>query len=134
MNVIKLTETLGVSQQISPASVAEIAAAGYRVLINNRPDGEEPNQPANDEIAAAAEAAGLEYYFLPITAMNFPGPDFDQMCQLLADSTKPVLAFCRTGTRCTNLWVASQQGDARQQAAVQARGLGYDLGMVSRLD
>ena len=134
MNVIKLTETLGVSQQISPASVAEIAAAGYRVLINNRPDGEEPNQPANDEIAAAAEAAGLEYYFLPITAMNFPGPDFDQMCQLLADSTNPVLAFCRTGTRCTNLWVASQQGDARQQAAVQARGLGYDLGMVSRLD
>ena len=133
MNVIKLTDTLGVSQQISPANVAEIAAAGYQVLINNRPDGEEANQPGTDEIAAAAQAAGLEYHYLPITAMNFPGPDFDQMRRLLADPAKPVLAFCRTGTRCTNLWVASHEGDSRQQAALQARQLGYDLGMVGRL-
>ena len=133
MNIVKLTENLGVSQQIAPEHVEAIAAAGYRVLINNRPDGEEPNQPPSAEIAAAAQAAGLEYYYLPITAMDFPGPDFAQMCEILADADKPVLAFCRSGTRCTNLWVASQGPGERDQAAMVARQLGYDLGMVARL-
>jgi uncharacterized protein (TIGR01244 family) len=133
MNVVKLSATLGVSQQIVPEHVAAIAAAGYKVLINNRPDGEEANQPPSAAIAAAAEAAGIEYYYMPITAMDFPGADFPQMCELLANTDKPVLAFCRTGTRCTNLWVASHEEASRAEAAVRARELGYDLGMVSRL-
>lgn len=132
MHIVKLTDTVAVSQQITPENVAEIAAAGYRVIINNRPDGEEAGQPDNASIAAAAEKAGLEYHYLPITAMNFPGPEFDKMCELLADADNPVLAFCRTGTRCTNLWVASQAPESQQQAAQLARQLGYDLGMVSR--
>lgn len=133
MNVVKLTESLGVSQQIAPEHVASIAEAGYKVLINNRPDGEEASQPLSADIAAAAAAAGMEYYYMPITAMDFPGGDFPQMCELLANPDKPVLAFCRTGTRCTNLWVASQQPDSKAEAAMKARDLGYDLGMVSRL-
>jgi uncharacterized protein (TIGR01244 family) len=132
MNMVKLTDTVAVSQQITPGEVADIAAAGYRVLINNRPDGEEAGQPANADIAAAAEASGLEYYYMPITGLNFPGPDFDKMCELMADSEKPVLAFCRTGTRCTNLWVASQAGEARDAAFRSARQLGYDLSLVAR--
>ena len=132
MNIVKLTDTIAVSQQITPDNVAEIAAAGYRVIINNRPDGEEAGQPDTASIAAAAEKAGLEYYYLPINAMNFPGPEFDKMRELLADKDNPVLAFCRTGTRCTNLWVASQDADTREQAVQVARQLGYDLGMVSR--
>ena len=55
MNIVKLTESLGVSAQIAPEDVAEIAAQGYRVLINNRPDGEEENQPSGSAIAAAAQ-------------------------------------------------------------------------------
>jgi len=133
MNVVKLSATLAVSQQIVPEHVAAIAEAGYKVLINNRPDGEEAHQPPSAAIAAAAEAAGMEYYYMPITAMNFPGDEFPRMCELLADAEKPVLAFCRTGTRCTNLWVASHQDASRTEAAVRARELGYDLGLVSRL-
>jgi len=131
MNIVKLTDTVAVSAQITPANVADVAAAGYKVLINNRPDGEEAGQPGSAEIAAAAEAAGLEYHHIPITAMNFPGPHFEQMSDLLDDAQRPVLAFCRTGTRCTNLWVASRDESARQQAVDQARQLGYDLGMVA---
>jgi uncharacterized protein (TIGR01244 family) len=133
MNVVKLSATLAVSQQIVPEHVAAIAEAGYKVLINNRPDGEEANQPPSAAIAAAAEAAGMEYYYMPITAMNFPGDAFPQMCELLANADKPVLAFCRTGTRCTNLWVASHEEASRAGAAARARELGYDLGLVSRL-
>ena len=133
MNIVQLSETVAVSAQVRLEDVAAIAAAGYKVLINNRPDGEERGQPANADIAAAAEAAGLEYYYMPITAMDFPGPDFKQMRQLMDDPAKPVLAFCRTGTRCTNLWVASRAVEAQPGAAEQARQLGYDLGMVARL-
>jgi len=117
MKIVKLTESVAVSEQITPENVAEIAAAGYKVLVNNRPDGEEANQPGNADIAAAAQAAGME------------GPDFGRMRSLLDDTALPVLAFCRTGTRCTNLWVASRDDKSREQARAQARQLGYDLGM-----
>ncbi|HDY81921.1 MAG TPA: TIGR01244 family phosphatase [Halieaceae bacterium] len=129
MKIVKLTENVAVSAQITPENVAEIAAAGYKVLVNNRPDGEEANQPGNADIAAAAKAAGLEYHYMPITAGNFPGPDFGQMRMLLDDTALPVLAFCRSGTRCANLWVASRDDESSKQARALARQLGYDLSM-----
>lgn len=133
MNVYKLTDTVGVSGQISTELVPQIAAAGYRVLINNRPDGEEPGQPTSAEIAAAAEAAGLEYHYMPVTAMDFPGGDIDQMADLFDDAERPVLAFCRTGTRCTNLWVVSRDPDEQDDAAAMARSIGFDLSMAARV-
>ena len=132
MNAVKLTETIAVAGQISPEQVAEIAAAGYQVLVNNRPDGEEPGQPASAQFEAAARAAGLEYHYLPVTAANFPGPDAAQMARLFDDASRPLFAFCRSGTRCTNLWVATRAAGERQQAAELARALGYDLGMAAR--
>ncbi len=132
MNIIKLTESLAVAAQITPLEVAQVAAAGYRVLINNRPDGEEASQPESADIEAAAAAAGLEYYHMPVNALNFPGEEFTAMCQLMADEDKPVLAFCRTGTRCANLWVASKTGEEREAAISEARRLGFDLSLAAR--
>lgn len=131
MNIVKLSETVAVAAQISPEQVAEIAAAGYKVLVNNRPDNEEGGQPAEQLIAAAAAAAGMEYHHLPVTGFDFPGDGFDQMCDLFDDAEAPVLAFCRTGTRCTNLWVASHDQATMQQAADVAQRLGFDLGMAA---
>ncbi|MCB1689091.1 MAG: TIGR01244 family phosphatase, partial [Halioglobus sp.] len=62
MKIVKLTDTVAVSAQITAEDVVAIAAAGFKVLINNRPDGEESNQPTSAEIGAAAQAAGLEYH------------------------------------------------------------------------
>jgi uncharacterized protein (TIGR01244 family) len=132
MNIVKLTNSVAVSAQITPDDVAAIAAAGFKVLINNRPDGEESNQPTSDAIAVAAQSAGMEYYHMPITAMSFPGPDFDAMSDLLDDPAQPVLAFCRTGTRCANLWVAGCDEGAREQAMATAGQGGYDLGMATK--
>lgn len=132
MNIVKLTDRVSVSAQIAPQDVAEIAAAGYTVLINNRPDGEEAGQPGSAEIAAAAEAAGLEYHYMPVTAVSFPGPDFDAMTDVLDDEDHPVLAFCRSGTRSTNVWVAGREGAALEHAIAVAGLLSYDLGMAFR--
>jgi uncharacterized protein (TIGR01244 family) len=130
MNIVKLTDSIGVSAQIRPQDVAAIAAAGYKVLINNRPDGEDHDQPTSAELAAAAEAAGLEYHYMPLTAASFPGHHFDAMADFLDDQDYPVLAFCRTGTRSTNVWVASRQDVALEQAIAVAQRLSYDLSMV----
>ncbi len=89
MNIVKLTDSLAVTAQITPEDVADIAAAGYKVLINNRPDGEEGTQPTAAAIGAVARAAGLEYHHLPVTALSFPGPDFDAMSDLLDDPARP---------------------------------------------
>ena len=132
MNSYKLTDTVAVAGQISTDLVADIAAAGYKVLLNNRPDGEESGQPSSAEIAKAAEAAGLEYHYLPITAMNFPGDHLQEMTDLFDDEQRPVFAFCRTGTRCTNLWVLSREPDEREHAVGHARNIGFDLSMAAR--
>ncbi len=132
MNAYKLSDTVAVAAQIQPADVAAIAEAGFKVLINNRPDGEAPDQPSSAEIAAAAEAAGMEYHYLPVNAMNFPGPGADEMQRLLDDTSRPVLAFCRTGTRCANLWVQTRDDADLEEAVSTARGIGFDLSMVRR--
>ncbi len=131
MNIVKLTDSLAVAGQITVDDVADIAAAGYQVLINNRPDGEEGTQPSGAAIAAAALAAGLEYHHMPVTAASFPGVHFDAMSDLLDEPARPVLAFCRTGTRCANLWVAGCDEATREEAMRVARQRGFDLAMAA---
>ena len=63
----RLDDRVFVSGQIMPGDMAEIAALGVTTIVNNRPDGEEPGQPSGDEIADAAEAAGLAYREVPVS-------------------------------------------------------------------
>jgi len=88
--------------------MAEAAAAGFRSVVNNRPDFEGgPNQPTNASIEAAARAAGLEYVFLPV-APNYQSPDeIERFAELLQTLPRPMLVFCRTGTRSTKLFMAA---------------------------
>ncbi|MEZ5570133.1 MAG: TIGR01244 family sulfur transferase [Halioglobus sp.] len=132
MRIFQLSESLSVTAQIAPDDVARIAAGGFRVLVNNRPDGEEADQPPARTIAELAQAAGLEYHHMPVTHADFPGRDFAGFSALLDDPAKPVLAFCRSGTRCANLWVASRPAAALDEAAQTARRIGFDLAMAER--
>lgn len=132
MKIVELSPTVGASEQIRPDDLPAIAEAGYKVVFNNRPDGEVPGQPGSDEIATAAAAAGLEYRFLPVTAMDFPGAPLEEVAAAF-DEGGPVLAYCRSGTRSTNLWVASRPAGERQAARERAARLGYDLSMADRL-
>lgn len=131
MRIVSLTDHVAVSQQILPEDIAEIAAAGFKVLINNRPDSEEVGQPPEADIAAAADLAGIEYHHIPVTAMNFPGAGIETMRTLFNNPERPVLAFCRSGTRCANLWVATRDDGQRMDAARSVHSLGYDLAMVA---
>ena len=130
MDSVQLTDSIAVSAQISVDDISQIAAAGYKVLINNRPDGEENAQPTSALIAAAAAAAGMEYHYLPVTAVSFPGPNLDDIRNLFDDPKRPVFAFCRSGTRCANLWVAGFVSTDCENAIHVAGQRGFDLAMA----
>ncbi|TCQ11284.1 TIGR01244 family sulfur transferase [Sphingomonas sp. PP-CC-3A-396] len=124
-----INESISVAPQIAVEQVADIAAAGFKTIVNNRPDDEDAGQPSGDAIRAAAEAAGLKYVSIPVTHAGFSHPQIDAMTQALTDSDGPVLAYCRSGTRSCNLWAlaAAKAGRNPNLLLAQAEDAGYDL-------
>ena len=124
----QLTAKLHVAGQITVDDVKQAAAAGFTAIINNRPDGEEPGQPSAAEIAAAARAAGLAYVHQPVVGSNISDADVDTFARLVAETPGKILAHCRTGTRCTMLWMLSRAGtQPADELIATARAAGYDL-------
>lgn len=124
----RVTEMLSVAHQITVEDVARAAAQGFTLLINNRPDGEEPGQATGAAIEAAAVAAGLGYIFIPVRG----GPTREQaqaQFEAVEAAGGPVLAFCRTGTRSINTWAlgAALGGLAPEDLVRLGAGAGYDL-------
>lgn len=96
----RLSADIAVAPQLAPEAMAEAAAAGYRSIINNRPDFEGgPTQPTSASLEAAARAAGLDYAWLPVAPSLQSEDEIARFAQLLVTMPKPILAFCRTGTR-----------------------------------
>lgn len=96
----RLTADISVAPQLAPEAMAEAAAAGFRSVINNRPDFEGgPNQPTSHSMEAAARAAGLDYAWLPVAPNLQTEDEIARFAQLLQTLPKPILAFCRSGTR-----------------------------------
>jgi len=105
-----VSEYLAVAPQLLPSHMAAAAAAGFKSVINNRPDFEHgPGQPTTAEMAAAAEAAGLVYAFLPVDGGHQSASEIAEFAQLLGALPRPILAFCRSGARSTRLFMASQE-------------------------
>ena len=130
-----LTPELAVSQQIAVSDAAAIAAQGFKSIICNRPDGEGADQPGFAEIAAAAAAAGVVTLHLPVASGMVTDEDAAKFGAALGELPKPVLAYCRTGTRSTTLWALSEAGRRPLTEIVStADAAGYDLsGVAARI-
>jgi len=100
-----------VAPQLTPEAMAEAARAGFRSVVNNRPDFEGgPDQPTNAAMEAAARAAGLEYRFLPVQSGYQSPEEIAAFARLLDELPRPMLAFCRSGTRSAKLFRAASSG------------------------
>lgn len=131
VEVRRVTDGFAVAAQIAPSDLGELKGRGFVRVICNRPDGEEPGQPAAAEIAASATAAGLEFRHIPV-AGGFPRDAIDATREALDNAGGPVFAYCRTGTRSTLLWALAQASKGRdpEEIAAAAAGAGYDIAPV----
>ncbi|WP_417688677.1 TIGR01244 family sulfur transferase [Roseibium sp.] len=135
MDARKITDQLSVSPQIAVGDLWEIAAQGYRSVICNRPDGEAADQPTFEEIEAAAAKAGLTIRYQPIVAGKVSDDDALAFGKAFDELPKPVLAYCRTGTRSATLWSLAQ-ADALPVSSIleKTKSAGYDMaGVVRRI-
>ena len=127
----QVTDSFQVSPQITPDEAREAAAAGVTLIINNRPDGEVPDQPKSADIEAAARAAGADYLAIPFAGR--PTPEQAKAQADAVDGAKgPVLAFCRSGTRSITAWALGEAAKGRDRAELVrlAAAAGYDLAPV----
>lgn len=108
---IKMPNNTVFSPQITPEYVAKIKAQGYKTIINNRPDGEEPNQPLNADIEKMANEVGIAYHFQPVVPSQINAQDCEDFADIFNQAEKPVFMFCRTGNRCNILFQATEQLD-----------------------
>ena len=101
---------IAVAPQLQPEAMAEAARAGFKSVVNNRPDFEHgPDQPTNAQIEAAARAAGLEYRFLPVDGGYQSPEEIAAFAHMLRELPRPMLMFCRSGARSTRLYTQAAQ-------------------------
>lgn len=128
MDVRRINDHVSVAPQISPEDLPALKAMGFTTIINNRPDGEAPDQPGDAAMRAAAVSAGLDYHFIPLGRDGVRPELIEQTRAVLEGSSGPVLSYCRSGTRSTTLWALSQAGSMPPVEIVElAAGAGYDM-------
>ena len=134
MQTKRITAVLSVSEQITAADVAALAEAGFNSIICNRPDGEGADQPVFAEIATAAQSHGMTAHYQPIVSGKVGDADAIAFGELLEKLPKPVLAYCRTGTRSTTLWALAEGARDRPLPDILAatKAAGYDMAAVTR--
>lgn len=104
-----VSPSFSVMGQLAPNDLATVAALGFKTVINNRPDLEGgSDQPASTIMQAAAEAAGLVYVYLPVVSGAYTPEQIQAMRHVLDTAAEPVLAFCRSGARSTQLFMLTQ--------------------------
>jgi len=131
----QIVEGVYASPQIELADVELAKAMGVRLIVNNRPELESPDQTPGAEIEAAARAAGIAYVAIPVTHAGFTEPQVAAMAKALDGATGPVLAYCRSGTRSTLLWALAEasKGASPDDLAAAAAQAGYDVTPIRTL-
>jgi uncharacterized protein (TIGR01244 family) len=131
-----INDKLAVSPQPTKAELQRFAELGYRTIINNRPEGEEPGQLSAAEAQAEAERLGMRYVHIPVKLATLSKADVEGFRQAVEEGPRPVLAHCKSGTRSYLLWAAGQalheDRDPRQLAA-EAAGAGFNLAVLPDL-
>ena len=136
MQSTQINEFLSVAGQIGKADIAEIAKAGFATIINHRPDDEEPGQLGHGDAEVEAKKRGLEYRYQPVTTGSITRAQVVEFEKMLLRSPQPVLAHCRSGTRCYLMWAATRvlfNDESALKLVAEAAVKGYDLRVLPQL-
>src|SRR3984893_7946189 len=128
MKPTALTAKLSVAPQPMLSDFQELRRLGFMTVVNNRPDGEDPNQLGSAAEEQAARAAGLGYVHIPVTSTGMTDDDARLFKETIEQAAGPVVAHCRSGARSFYLWVLSGDLDplSDEDLLTKARELGVD--------
>ena len=131
----QLSDDFWASPQIELGDVAEAKARGIALIVNNRPEGEAPDQVPGTAIEAAARSVGMDYRAIPVSHAGFSEEQVSAMTAAIHEADGPVLAYCRSGTRSTLLWALAEaaRGEDPGTIAAKAAGAGYDVAPIRAL-
>lgn len=128
METKTLTDKLSVAEQLKLADIKHIAQAGFKTIINNRPDAEAPRQPRSETLQKRAGELGLDYRYIPVQPSGLSEENLADFKDALSEASGPILAFCRTGTRSTTLWAHAAADEMPVNSIINiAANAGYDL-------
>lgn len=124
----QLTAAIAVSAQIDAFALKRAAQAGIRLVVCNRPDGEEADQPSAHALGRQAHELGLRFLYLPVVPGRFPDQDVAAFRAAFASANGPVLAYCRSGIRSASLSILAGLVGRDMDAAIRkVEASGYDL-------
>lgn len=126
----QITPAFHVSAQPQVADFKFLCGAGIVLVINDRPDGEDTEQPGSAAEADAAHVAGIAYRHIPVTVATLSEAAIRSFQSAVTGANGPVLAHCKTGTRSLTLWVLGEVLDGRMMAADVipfGKRFGFDL-------
>lgn len=128
MDIRQLTTDFSVSPQIDPADFPAIAAAGFKTVICNRPDMENPPSHQAAQMAEAASAAGVAFEVLEITHQGLTPSHVARHNEIVAKAEGPILAYCASGNRSSIMWALGQAGKMPADEIIETgMKAGYNL-------
>jgi len=122
-----LAPGVSVAGRLDRADIDALAATGVRTIINNRPDGEDPGQLPAAEARRIAEAHGIAYHHIPITAATLSRADVDAFAAVMRDGPAPVVAHCRSGTRSALLWALTRMREGANALSLIAEAAQHGI-------
>jgi len=114
----ELSPGLSAAGALGIADIEALAASGVRTIVNNRPDGEDPGQLPAADARRLAEAHGIAYHHIPVTAASLSRADVDAFAAVLRSAPQPVVVHCRSGTRSTLLWALTRLDEGADPATL----------------
>jgi uncharacterized protein (TIGR01244 family) len=132
----QLSSVLSVGPAPTPNDIARLAEAGFRSIINNRPDTDQELTMTSAEVAASAAAIGLSYSHIPVEGKNPLEKDVKAFATALANLPHPIFAYCQSGGRSASLWALASVGEHNTEVLIsKCRDIGFDIsGLHTKMD
>ena len=128
-SLAELAPGISAAGSLDREDIEALARQGVRTIVNNRPDGEDLGQLPAGEARRLAEAHGIAYHHIPVTAASLTSGDVDAMATVLAEAEQPMVLHCRSGTRSTLLWALVRLRDGEEPSTLvdEAARQGIDI-------
>ena len=127
----ELAPGLSVAGKLDRDDIDALADAGVRTIVNNRPDDEDPGQLPAAEARRLAEAHGIAYHHIPVTAASLSRADVDAFAAVLGSAPQPVVAHCRSGTRSALLWALARMREAADPGSLIAEAARHGIDIAA---